>query len=406
VAEVEAELTAARNRKRVMEPVKGPTMTTAEYEAALQNVPAMKKLFPITSSDPLSFGACLMLADMPFPAAAVMPETARVLQREAMTQLARRPIDELDRLVNTKPSVRPLLDNTFRDKMLARLPAVERKVLHTAFADLTGDGEAWSRLHPFDDLTGTEMKTAVDVAERVKREGLQAISRDERLLILRAGGADFVERMLGGKLPTVPVAPKVPLLAAIAIAPMPREIDRAVPKPSNHSPAVAPQPREIYWKIPLSGYSSEWQTVGAVDVRVAGLSITKVPIIDSKESVTESKNPMLVIIIEIRKNTPKKDRTLLSWQQFKGNTVSGYSPVVIYQTDDKELQPARLSGKLHAGLLEKQPIPDDGTSVRDILLFNVPADNAGKLRLRLDAERCGERGDIWFDLPALSWKKK
>jgi hypothetical protein len=521
VTEVEVDLTTARQRKRVKEPVRGRLMTTAEYQVAQQNVPVMEKWF--SSTEPLSVGACLMLVDMPFPAAAVMPETARVLQREAMTELARLEIGLIDVFVNDRPSMRPLLDKAFRDQMRARLPAVERRALHATFAAVTGDGEVWSRLHPFDDLDGKEMKTAIEVAELVKREGLRAISRDERLLILRAGGAAFVERMLvanslppiktdgnpkpvkqddevvrlkkidaeamealrngqlkegtfmlldamkayqkvtpddctaeealmvaviyarisvifgkslsddklrvyvlatqlhskkGGILTndfdswferialetsatqksTVPVGPKVtipkPTVPAKPEIPIPSEI------------AVAPMPREYHWEVPLlSGYSSDWKKVGAVDVRVAGLSVTKVPIIDPKECVTGSELPMLVVILEVRMNTPNKKRNLLSWRS--SLRINSSSESVIFLPEDKALPLGRLTGgKFHTGIPDRQQIPDDGTAVRDILLFSVPADDAGKLSLRLDAQRCGESGDIWFELPALSWKKK
>jgi hypothetical protein len=132
-----------------------------------------------------------------------------------------------------------------------------------------------------------------------------------------------------------------------------------------------------------------------------------VPVIDAKEHISESQNPLFVVIIEVRKNSPSRIRTLLSWQRFKDSRVTSYVPCVIYLADDKELPLGKLpGGKLNAGLPDKQPLPDDGTSVRDILLFSVPPDNAGDLQLRLDAERCGESGDIWFKIPSMAWKKK
>ncbi|HEV3436968.1 MAG TPA: hypothetical protein VG122_06395 [Gemmata sp.] len=166
--------------------------------------------------------------------------------------------------------------------------------------------------------------------------------------------------------------------------------------------AIAPAPHEYRWKIPEFGYSSGWQKFGSVDVRIAGLSITNVPLIDSKTHVTESDYPMLAVFVEVRNNTPNKKRTLLSW------TSSGSYYGRIFDTANNELPPGKLppGSKLHSGLPFTQPLPDDGTPVYDILLFRKPDENKGQLDLRLDAERCGESGDIWFTIPSLAWKKK
>jgi hypothetical protein len=104
---------------------------------------------------------------------------------------------------------------------------------------------------------------------------------------------------------------------------------------------------------------------------------------------------MLVINIEVRKNTPDKKRTLLSW------TSSADYYGRIFDSADNELPLGKLpSGKkLHSGLPFAQSIPDDGTPVNDILLFMKPDDKKELLDLRLEAGRCGESGDIWFTIP-------
>jgi hypothetical protein len=171
--------------------------------------------------------------------------------------------------------------------------------------------------------------------------------------------------------------------------------------PEQDASQIAPVPREVLWKIPVTGYTSDWQKVGDVHVRVGGLAITKAHFIDSKANTVESPSPFLVAIVEVRKGDAKKSQTLLSWTYFRTHYAA------IFMKDDKELRPGEVpAGSKLQSKLEKQTIPDDGTPVRDILLFSVPADDAGELNLRLDAERCGEKGDIWFKIPPLAWKKQ
>jgi hypothetical protein len=185
--------------------------------------------------------------------------------------------------------------------------------------------------------------------------------------------------------------PKVPMPKAPSgtpvLAPLPHEVPDVF---------VAPEPHEVLWSFPLLDYSSKWTKAGSVDVRVAGVAVTKVPIIDLNERVTESAAPMLVVLVEARLNTAGKKRTLTSWRE--GLNHRG----VIYLENGKELAPAALppGGKPNTGLPFKQPLPDDGTPVRDVLLFVLPPAEAKELSLRLEAERCGESGDLWFKIPA------
>lgn len=192
------------------------------------------------------------------------------------------------------------------------------------------------------------------------------------------------------------------------ITPTPKPETTKIPKiePSpmieTNGMAIAPPPHEVLWKLPLSGYESEWKAVGAVAVRIGGLAISKAPLIDGKNNIVESQTPFLVAIIDVRKNDSKEKRTLLSWTVFNNY----YS--TMFQKNEKELPNGRLpaGSKLRAKAADMQLIPEDGSHVHDILLFAVPNDDAGELNLRLEAERIGEKGDIWFKIPALAWKKQ
>jgi hypothetical protein len=240
-----------------------------------------------------------------------------------------------------------------------------------------------------------------EVIERNAR----TLEDSERIFLIRFSGEEYYINRPSTP-PSMPATPPTPPKEVIFTTPV-------VPKPSKPVVAaevapplpiinIAPAPRQIFWTPSLSGYSSEWQKVGAIDVRIAGLSISKVPIIDAKERVVDSEFPMFVVIVEARKNTPGRKRTLRPF-----STVGGQYGR-IFDADSNELSPANipLGKKLNSGLPRSQLLPDDGTAVRDVLLFTVPVDNVGNLELRLDADRCDETGDIWFKIPALAWKKK
>jgi|GEM_PF-5182340 len=192
--------------------------------------------------------------------------------------------------------------------------------------------------------------------------------------------------------PSKPEIPGSTSGSEVAIAPEPREVPQ-IP--------VAPAPHEVAWEIPLRDFHSKWQTVGAVDVRIAGLAVAKVPLLNGKGEVQDSAAAMLVVAVEVRLNTANKTRTLQTWIRDKVYHAR------IYLANGKELGSGSLpvGAKFHLGLALQQPIPPDQTPVRDILVFAAPADDAGELSLRLDAERCGESGDIWIKIPDSAWKK-
>jgi hypothetical protein len=177
----------------------------------------------------------------------------------------------------------------------------------------------------------------------------------------------------------------------LALAPAPRELPEVF---------VAPDPHPVLWKFPHSEYSSEWQKVGAVDIRVAALAITTVPIVDSSARVTESA-PVLAVLVEARLNTPRKMRTLSSWTY----GLNRYGVIFLERGGELDPPPLPRGRKPNTGLPLKQPLPDDGTPVRDVLFFAIPVAGSGELSLRLDAERCGEAGDVWFKIPAAVLKK-
>lgn len=188
-----------------------------------------------------------------------------------------------------------------------------------------------------------------------------------------------------------PVRP-MPPTPAVVVAPEPRLMPEI---------EVAPPPRAAGWRIALVEPEAKWQTVGAVDVRLAGYAVTKIPLARG-DQVFESTAAVLVVEVAVRMNTDAKKRELQSWR------YGGQQTGTMFMAGDRELPFVELplGTRPNTGLLPKQPIPGDGTPVRDVLLFAVPPADAGELNLRLPAERLGEGGDIWLKIPADSWKKK
>lgn len=182
--------------------------------------------------------------------------------------------------------------------------------------------------------------------------------------------------------------PKVELV----LAPEPHEVPEV---------EIAPAPRVSGWKLPPMDYVSPWQKVGAVDLRVAGVAILRVPIADAKEQVRESAQPALVVVVEVRMNTSTKKRDLLSWTYGQNRYMVGFT------ASGKDLPHFEipLGSKVNSGLPLKQPIPSDGDTVRDLLVFQVPSEGAGELSLRLDGQRFGEPVDVWVKIPTTAWKK-
>jgi hypothetical protein len=81
-------------------------------------------------------------------------------------------------------------------KVEDRYPAEKRKELFQAFCEQTGFTSEWSLGVLFDDLNVKEMDEILVVLKKVNAEGLRIASKDQRLLILRAGALDYFQKLL------------------------------------------------------------------------------------------------------------------------------------------------------------------------------------------------------------------
>jgi hypothetical protein len=199
----------------------------------------------------------------------------------------------------------------------------------------------------------------------------------------------------------------------VALAPHPREARSKTPArpvavaPAPHDAppevAVAPRPRPVVWKFAGEGYSSKWETVGVVEVRVAHVGVGKNQIVDSlTDEVTEPKAPALVVVVEARLRDPGRERSHLSWT----DRAKHYKTAFIDGTG-RELAPRDLppGHRLNTGLTFPVPFPKDEEVLQDVLVFEIPPAGTRELELRLEAERVRENGNYWFKIPASAWGK-
>jgi hypothetical protein len=184
-----------------------------------------------------------------------------------------------------------------------------------------------------------------------------------------------------------PVTPPV----VHAVAPCPREVPVI---------EVAPDPRRIVWRVPPGRFTGAWQSFNGVDLRVADVVVTKVPLVNGRGIESESRGPQLVVVIEARANALGKKRELKSWTYGRHRYFAGFlanrAVLPFFDTD--------LGTRVHTGLPAVQPLAPDGPPARDVIVFTLPPAGAGELSLRLDGDRVGETKDLWFKVPESAWK--
>jgi hypothetical protein len=195
-----------------------------------------------------------------------------------------------------------------------------------------------------------------------------------------------------------PVKPEPVAVAALPVAPEPRAVEAVIPEPL----ADAPEPRAARLLMaPPPGFTSQWEQAGVVEVRIAGVAFTRVPVTDLDGNVFDSPSPVLAIWLEVRTQSKTRTVELKRWQDSLGSSCQ--LATRFNEIDRASFGPGR---SLRNGLPYKQTLPADGTPCEDMLVFKEPPDGATELRLTLDADRFGETGKVKFTIPSTAWKKK
>lgn len=185
--------------------------------------------------------------------------------------------------------------------------------------------------------------------------------------------------------------PPVRPVVEYAVAPGPREVPLI---------DVAPEPRRIVWAIPKGTFEGPWQPFDGVDLRVANVVLTKVPLVNGQGAERESPGPALVVVVEARARGAAKKRVLKSWTFGREHYFAGFfaNGAVLPFFD------TALGTKVNTGVPVAQPLDPNGTPARDVIVFAPPPAGAGELSLRLDGDRVGETKDLWLKVPESAWK--
>lgn len=185
--------------------------------------------------------------------------------------------------------------------------------------------------------------------------------------------------------------------------PVPPAQPRPQRVPSSPPPLPeAPSPRTVHpLPPPVGGWSSDWQRIGAVQVRIRAVGVARARLIDSAGRRSDSPHPQLVIWLELQNMSPDRPREYRRWQPVTDGECTLYLPT------DSPVGVPRFPGDSRVELPGefKQALEPGGPPVPEVVVFEVPPDWPEKLTLRLDARRVEERFAYRFEIPRSAWKR-
>jgi hypothetical protein len=152
---------------------------------------------------------------------------------------------------------------------------------------------------------------------------------------------------------------------------------------------------------PPEGFTSPWEKVGPLEVRIAGVAIRHVPILNAERLPVDSPMPVLAIWLETRITAADKTMELWLWQSPSEESCR-------LTTDRNEKLPRAPLGTgatLRTGLPSRQLLGPGSPSRVELLVFTPPSGGVKKLTLTLDADHVGEVGNVNLTIPASAWKK-
>lgn len=179
------------------EPVKPALMTETEYQIARVQ-PGVSFLKQVPSSPRT---AKLYLTHNFFiieKLSTIMPRTFFCVQLEGFRQiLEENPTEKkLDNMVQRFPQIRSLKDPDLQKVLRVRAGWEERKELFEQLRTVTSDKREWSLLLYFDDLDRESMLRVIEVARKGKEKGYEALSDEDKVLLMRADQLEFLDELL------------------------------------------------------------------------------------------------------------------------------------------------------------------------------------------------------------------
>ncbi|MDB5308741.1 MAG: hypothetical protein JWO38_2943 [Gemmataceae bacterium] len=216
---------------------------------------------------------------------------------------------------------------------------------------------------------------------------------------------EWADPIAGGGAPEPPPAPHE------SKTPQPSKMPEPEPKTGPSAPpaqpppgvaiSVAPPPRPVSTFPPPPGvWSSEWQQLGDVQVRVRAARIARAPLVDAAGRRSDSPSTLFLVWLDLQNLSPSRPREYRRWQPVtSGECVLSYpggTPLGAPRIPDGR--------KLEYFGEYRQPLPAGGAPVNELLVFPEPAPGTESLTLTLDARRVDESDRFEFRIPAAAWK--
>jgi hypothetical protein len=184
-----------------------------------------------------------------------------------------------------------------------------------------------------------------------------------------------------------------PNLKANAVLPLPGLVTTEI--------AIAPPPRLIPLNRPPAVTPLAWVQRGGVRIRLLGATVVVPKLTDDSRREFLAPAPALLVWVETESLTTV-GISLRRWQ----NPLKDF--VMLTGSDDRRIKPAKFpTGSWVGGQLEGgHSLPPGGSSVVDVLAFEVPASAVRNLYLTLDASPVVETGSFFHTIPYDYWSKK
>ena len=147
-----------------------------------------------------------------------------------------------------------------------------------------------------------------------------------------------------------------------------------------------------------NGWSSDWSKSGDVNVRIDSAAVMKPKMLSKSGKEYEDQFEMLVIHITVE----NKASDAIKYRRWEAGQLSAGTSL---KDDNGKSYQNRLFSTTNAvgGVKGSSTMLESGKQLRDVLLFEPPAEGAKTLKLTL-APQTGSGDGHAFEIPASAWK--